>query len=555
MDSSIIILLAGLAVLILIGVAVARLLRPTPSPKPVTPFHRADHAIPTPRSGSLEQQARSSALPGRPAYVLTAVAGSRAGVRFELPPAGLKIGRGPENDIVLQEPMVSRQHAEIIAREGGWVALDRNSINGTFVNEQRVFDRALESGNRLQIGVSEFVFHRSDAPVPHTPAGPPQPIAQPVARSFDSYQIEGLIGDGGMAVVYRARTHDGRVVAIKIPKIAGDSYLMRKFEKEGSHIGAQLRGHPNIVQIDCFGYQRDGTPYIVMEYVDGGSLRERLRQPLPPDEVRRMVGETCLALGFAHQRGLVHRDIKPENILLTRQGVVKVADFGIAKDLAGNTVTHKGPIGTPEYMSPEQAKGEDTEPASDIYAVGVVLYEMLTGQVPFPRRAGIDDEVRQAIDVVERHIQEPPRPPDQIRPGIPRDLAAFAVKALNKDPRKRYADGREAAAALGFKDRPEAQLAAPRPSTARLVVAQGPQRGKVIPLALDVVTIGRADVDPTSAQISRRHAVLRRRGSDFYLSDVSMNGTWINNTRVSGEPLVVAGDHIRMGESVLRLEI
>jgi len=250
----------------------------------------------------------------------------------------------------------------------------------------------------------------------------------------------------------------------------------------------------------------------------------------------------------------VHRDIKPENILLTGAGQAKVADFGIARENSGFTVTHKGPVGTPEYMSPEQAQGEKViTPASDVYSAGVVLYELLTGQVPFPRRAAILDDVKQALDVVGRVISESPRPPRSLRPGVSSELETVAMKALEKKPGKRYKDGGEMAQALGLKPvRVPAPLSLP---TARLVITQGPGRGRVLPITGDQFEIGRLQLDPDNTMISRRHAVVRRRGGDFWVEDASVNGTWLNNARVRGELMLAAGDCIRIADSVLRLEI
>jgi serine/threonine protein kinase len=528
-----------------------------PSPCTPSPEGALAPSAPTPHADSTPQpRLATSSYPASPS-VLTAVSGSLAGQQFFIPPEGLHIGRSPDNQIVLIEPMVSRQHAQILPRAGDFVVFDRNSINGTFVDGLRTYEKVLRPGNRIQLGLSEFIFHVAGSPLPQTPttesAGA---VALPsygaATRSYEGYQLGPLIGGGGMAEVYRASAPDGHPVAIKIPKVANDPYLMRKFVREGEAIGSLLRGHAHIVQVEKFGYAQSGVPFIVMELVEGGSLRERARQQFSKEDIRRIVGQTCLALAYAHQNKIVHRDIKPENILLTARGDVKVADFGIAKELSGVTVTHKGPVGTPEYMSPEQARGEEVLPASDVYAVGIVLYELLTGRVPFPRRTTIQDDVKQALDVVERHIKETPHPPQQIRPGVPDDLAAIALRALEKQAGRRYKDGGVMAAALGFK--PE-QISAPHAgSPARLIILEGLKRGQNLTMNNAMIELGRGQLDPDDTTISRRHAVIRRRGNEFWLEDVSTNGTWVNNHRMSSEQMVFAGDHIRIGKSVLRLE-
>jgi hypothetical protein len=385
---------------------------------------------------------------------LTAVCGALVNQRFPISPSGLRIGRSFGNDIVLSEPTVSRQHAQILPSGGEYILCDRGSANGTFVDGVRIFQRPLQPGDRIRIGHSEFVFGPCAGPLfssgPSTSQGVTLSGEGTRTGRLGEYQIERLIGGGGMAEVYRARAADGRTVAIKVPRMAGDPYVLDKFEKEGLRIGALLRNHPHIVQVDGYARAPDGLPYIVMEYVDGGSLRERMQRPLGQDEARRIIGQTCLALALAHQNEIVHRDLKPENILLTRQGVAKVADFGIARLLSGDTVAHQRPVGTPEYMSPEQASGGDVQPASDIYSVGVILYELLTGSVPFPRRTTISDDMQQVMDVIERHVHEPPQPPHELTADVSPELERIVLTALAKKPGKRYREGAAMARALGM---------------------------------------------------------------------------------------------------------
>jgi serine/threonine protein kinase/pSer/pThr/pTyr-binding forkhead associated (FHA) protein len=528
-------------------------------------------AVCTPSNGHPPADRPTGGVPGPSDFVLSATGGSLAGRRFLLSPLGLRIGRGSDNHVIVDEPLVSRYHAEIVEREGVYGIRDLGSTNGTYVDGLRVFERALQPGNRIRIGLAEFVFHPAGAATPaaleiDVPPRPALPAVQ--GRPFDGYILQEMIGGGGMAQVYRAVTPDGRTVAIKVPTVANDPYLMRKFVREGDAIGRLLRGHPFIVQVEHFGFTRENEPYIVMEYVDGGSLRERARQPLREEEIRRIVGQSCLALGFAHQNQIVHRDVKPENILLTATGQVKVADFGIARELSGFTVTHQGPIGTPEYMSPEQARGDSVLPASDVYSAGIVLYELLTGRVPFPRRATVSDDIQAALNVVERHISEPPVPPRSVAPGASPELEAVAMKAIEKKPGKRYKDGAAMAQALGLQPVKAAvpapgvatPIAAPAversaaPRSGRLVIVQGPARGRSFALSGDGLELGRQQVDPDNTTISRRHAVLRRRGDDFWLEDLSVNGTWVNNARVKGEQMLSTGDCIRIADSILQLE-
>ena len=490
--------------------------------------------------------------PASSSFSLTATSGSCSGQSFVIPPTGLRLGRTTENDIVLAELMISRQHAQIVPHKEGHLLCDRNSVNGTFVGGARVVEHPLRPGDRIQVGLTEFVYHLSSQQIPAAPKTT-DPVPGRMAGQLGSYQIEGYIGGGGMAEVYRAHAADGHIVAIKIPKVTNDPYLMRKFQKEGDRIAALLRGHPHIVQVELYDHRPDGVPYIVMEFIDGGSLREQLRRPLGEEAIRRVMGQTCLALAFAHQRQIVHRDIKPENILLTKQGLAKVADFGIAKQLSGITVTHRGPVGTPEYMSPEQASGEEVQPASDVYAVGIVLYELLTGQVPFPRRTDSPDAIQQALEVVGRHIRDTPRPPRELRPAASPELERIAMKALAKKPRDRYRDGAEIAMALGLTPR----VIQPDEPTlrAKLVVVEGAKRGQNLAMNDEFLELTRQQLDPNDVMVSRHHAILRRRGGEFWLEDFSTNGTWVNERRIFGEQLVSNGDRFRIGSSILRLEI
>lgn len=548
------IVLAGLTMIVIALIVVAargrrRPARPTSATARRSAITGAPSLTPQRQPTPLTTASDGSAPPS---FSLTATSGSCTGQNFIIPPAGLRLGRTPPNDIILAEPMVSRQHAQIVPGREGYLLHDRNSVNGTFVGGARVVEHPLRPGDRIQIGLTEFVYHLSGQQIPATLKTPDAALGQMLGQ-IGEYQIEGHIGGGGMAEVYRAHAADGRTVAIKIPKITNDPYLMHKFQKEGDRIAALLRGHPHIVHVEQYAHRPDGVPYIVMEFIDGGSLREQLHRQFSEDEIRRIIGETCLALAFAHQHQIVHRDIKPENILLTKLGEVKVGDFGIAKQLSGVTVTHKGAVGTPEYMSPEQASGEEVQPASDVYSAGIVLYELMTGQTPFPRRAGSPDAVQQALEVVKRHIREAPRPPRELRPGASPEFEQIAMKALAKKPRDRYRDGAEMAVALGMA--PVLTKLDASTLRARLVIVEGAKRGQSFSINGNGLELTRQQLDPGDVMVSRRHAVLRQRGDEFWLEDFSTNGTWINEQRIFGDQAVSNGDRVRIGQNVLRLEV
>lgn len=247
------------------------------------------------------------------------------------------------------------------------------------------------------------------------------------------YEVVRRVGVGGMADVYLADdTKMGRQVALKIlhPQYAGDESFVERFKREA--LAAAKLQHPNIVQIYDSGKQGDFN-FIVMEYVEGRSLKDYLADegPLEVAEATHIAREVLTALAYAHRTGLVHRDIKPGNILLSEDGKVQVTDFGIARAEAGSTMTQTGTIlGTAYYLSPEQAQGLPLDGRSDIYSLGVVYYEMLTGRRPF--------EGDSPVSIAYKHVREMPKLPSTHRPDIPRSLEAIVVTAMAKRPEDRY---------------------------------------------------------------------------------------------------------------------
>ncbi|WP_253197613.1 Stk1 family PASTA domain-containing Ser/Thr kinase [Clostridium algidicarnis] len=249
----------------------------------------------------------------------------------------------------------------------------------------------------------------------------------------DRYELLEKIGEGGMAIVYKARCHKlNRFDAVKILKkeFVSDSDLVDKFKKEATAI-ANLSDN-NIVNIFDVGSQGD-INYIVMEYVKGKTLKEVIKEDgrLPYDKVLDYGIQISKALDCAHRNNIIHRDIKPQNILVTEEGVLKVTDFGIAKSPDSATITNsKKILGSAHYFSPEQAKGAYIDARTDIYSLGIVLYEMVTGRVPF--------DAESPVSVALKHIQEAPIPPKQIVQNIPESLNKLILNAIEKEPAKRY---------------------------------------------------------------------------------------------------------------------
>jgi len=247
------------------------------------------------------------------------------------------------------------------------------------------------------------------------------------------YEIQEKLGGGGMAIVYKARdTFLNRLVTIKIlrPEFTSDEDFIARFRREAQAVASL--SHPNIVNIHDVG-QEDGIHYLVMEYVRGDNLKNVIKQKgcLEPIEAVRIAVQISEALGHAHQNNIVHRDVKPHNILITTEGRAKLTDFGIAMEATAATITRTDTImGSVHYLSPEQARGETATPKSDIYAVGILLYEMLTGKQPYSGDS--------PIAVALKHIQETPPPVDEVNPDVPPELAAVVRRAMEKKPELRH---------------------------------------------------------------------------------------------------------------------
>jgi serine/threonine-protein kinase len=274
---------------------------------------------------------------------------------------------------------------------------------------------------------------------------------------LDDYRIEGLVARSGMASIFRATdTRDGRQVAIKVPhpEMEADPTLFDRFQRERD-IGQKM-DHPGVMKVFDDGKRR--KVYMVMEWVNGKLLREILAggKKLPVDRAVRIAERICDALAYIHSQGVVHRDLKPENIMVDENDNIKLIDFGIAGQEGARRLTFaklSNVMGTPDYISPEQVKGKRGDGRSDIYAMGVMLYEMLTGKVPF---AGPN-----AFATMNERLLNNPIPPRELDPAISPQLQEIIYRAMEREPRNRYATAREFESDLqhqetvGVAERPE----------------------------------------------------------------------------------------------------
>jgi beta-lactam-binding protein with PASTA domain/predicted Ser/Thr protein kinase len=285
----------------------------------------------------------------------------------------------------------------------------------------------------------------------------------------DRYRVVSRVGSGGMAEVYAVEDLQlGRRIALKVlhERFAQDKDFVERFRREAK--SAASLSHANVVSVYDSG-EWQGTYYIAMELLEGRSLDQIVREeaPLTPERAIEITEQVLRAARFAHRNGIIHRDLKPHNVIIDSEGRVKVTDFGIARAASSSEITQTGSImGTARYLSPEQAQGEPSGPSADLYAIGILLYELLTGTVPF--------EGDSVVAIALRHLSEPPRPPSRLVSSISPNLDAIVLKALAKDPVNRFADADEFLAALAGERE-------------RLRAEDGSRTASLAPLALPAV--------------------------------------------------------------------
>jgi len=401
---------------------------------------------------ALEQRSTDDGVgpPGLPSeWELRVASGGGAGRVLVVPAAGGTLGADPACTLSLAGEGVAGLHVRILRREDGGLGWEAAAPTTRVIVDGRPAGAGpLVDGSRLQLGALVLtVARRAALGLPSLPSAPPEPPDQLLAPGTvlgDRYRIESVIGQGGMGTVYRAQHLTlGKSFAVKVLKAVHTARpdFVARFQREA--VAASQIHHPGIVNVVDFGRTPEGGFYCVMEHLPGETLAERLaaRGALPVAEAVRVARDMARALAAAHARGIYHRDIKPENVLLVsepeRPDAVKLVDFGIARladPRRDGRETGDGQIlGTPQYMSPEQASGLSQDARADVYSLGVLLWELLAGRPPF-RGAS-------ATHVLAAHLLEPvPRLPDRGPHGpIPRRLSALVARMMAKQPEERPA--------------------------------------------------------------------------------------------------------------------
>jgi serine/threonine protein kinase len=348
----------------------------------------------------------------------------------------IEVGRDPSRaDIVLTDQLVSRQHLRIEARDDGYYARDHGSLNGIYVNGERVSEAKLGPGDRIRVGDCLLSFLADEER---------RMSGGLIGREVAGHRIVERIGRGGMGTVYRAiQLSMDRPVAVKLlaPDLMRDPAFVDRFIAEARAAGRL--NHKNIVQVFDTG-RWEGLYYYTMEYMPFGSLGDQVAggQKLPVENVLPMMIDVAHGLIYAERKGVVHRDIKPDNLMIGFEGIVKIGDLGIAKVLQDSPTVAQadGVYGSAHFMAPEQAMGRDIDCRVDLYAMGATFYRVLTGRPLFYGHA--------QRDILRRQVKDEPTPIRDVEPDVPDALARILHRMLCKDPDERYASAREVAAEL-----------------------------------------------------------------------------------------------------------
>ncbi len=351
--------------------------------------------------------------------------GRTEGQEYELEGEKFTMGRRKASDIPVADPKSSRNHAEIFKQGNHFYVRDLASRNGTFLNGERLAgDTQLSFGDKVSIGDTVMEFIGDSA-------------GKPIDFEIPGYQIQERIGEGGMGVVYKARQVSmDRTVALKVlsEKYSSNSEFIDRFIREARSAGRL--NHPNVIHVHDVS-KAGGRYFFSMEFIDGPTVKKLLREKgrLPYRQSLEIITQAAKALEFAHENGIIHRDIKPDNIMLTSEGIVKIADLGIAKSFEEGTISPEGSgqrkvLGTPHYMAPEQALGKSIDRRADIYSLGASFYHMLTGKTPFKGST--------ITELLKAHVHEKLEPIQVLNSDVPEPVCFVVERMMAKSPEKRY---------------------------------------------------------------------------------------------------------------------
>lgn len=423
------------------------------------------------------------------------VHGPDEGHTIELSDSDVVLGRDASCDHVLSDPRTSRRHAKLVRGARGWMIEDLGSSLGTYVDGERIEGLArLREGDTIRVGHTTLVFS-ADAPAEPSPAPPkPQPVKRrrtneqdelarirEALRRLPEYEVLEEVGRGAMGYVYRAqRRHDRRIVAMKLlaPRLAARKGFAERLHREARAVASL--DHPRAVRVLDDG-EFAGLHYFVMEYLPGGSVQEILDEDpehrLPVRETMAILADVAGVLAHAHSIGIVHRDVKPANLVIDGIGRAKLTDFGIAIDAEART--KGGRVGTPHFMSPEQARGHPATYASDVYSLGATGYTLLAGRTPFPAGS--------AHEVIARVAKQVPERLSHLAPHAPPELIRVIERAMSRDPAARYSDAEAMARALRAVESGTKRAGR---GEAPIAVRRRRERSPVVPLLLVTLLLG-----------------------------------------------------------------
>ncbi len=359
---------------------------------------------------------------------------------ISLTDAVVTIGRKADNDLMIDNLAVSSHHARIAKLDDSFVIQDTGSTNGIFINGEKTARHTLKYGDQILIGKHCLLYQDDAATSASAPAA-----EKSGAHRFGRYEVVKELGSGAMGTVYLGRDTMGhRTVALKTLRPQGvDSHelseMKERFFREAE--SAKQLTHPAIVKVYDAGEER-GTAYFAMELLEGMTLKEfcTKRGTITVKRAAEIAALVAEALAYAHTKNVVHRDVKPENIMMLANGDIKITDFGVAKLLDASQTQSGVVLGTPNYMSPEQLIGAKVDRRSDLFSLGVVFYEILTGVRPF--------QAKNISEMLRLHEAHTPAAPSTIRADVPPSVDAIALRALQRDLAQRYQQGEQMAGDL-----------------------------------------------------------------------------------------------------------